>query len=60
MDVFRLRNELIEDYSSYIKSFIGLKKNELKAFSEYRIRRLILEAWDAIPHGAAPCPMPGA
>ena len=30
MDVFRLRNELIEDYSSYIKSFIKINDERIR------------------------------
>jgi hypothetical protein len=29
------------------ETFRGLKSNELRAFGEYRTRRLVLEAWDA-------------
>lgn len=34
------------DYPS--ETFRGLKKNEEKAFGEYRTRRLVLEAWDSL------------
>ena len=30
------------------ETFRGLKSNELRAFGEYRTRRLVLEAWDTI------------
>ena len=30
------------------ETFRGLKSNELRAFGEYRTRRLVLEAWDAL------------
>jgi hypothetical protein len=29
------------------ETFRGLKSKELRAFGEYRTRRLVLEAWDA-------------
>jgi hypothetical protein len=35
-----------EDYPS--ETFRVLKNNELRAFGEYRTRRLVLEAWDAL------------
>ncbi|ABC30537.1 Type II restriction enzyme, methylase subunit [Hahella chejuensis KCTC 2396] len=35
-----------EDYPS--ETFRVLKKNEMKAFGEYRTRRLVLEAWDRL------------
>ena len=35
-----------EDYPS--ETFRVLKKNELKAFGEYRTQRLVLEAWDRL------------
>ena len=34
------------DYPSV--TFLGLKRNELREFGEYRTRRLVLEAWDAL------------
>lgn len=34
------------DYPSV--TFLGLKRKELAAFAEYRTRRLVLEAWDAL------------
>ena len=30
------------------ETFRGLKANELRAFGEYRTRRLVLAAWDAL------------
>jgi len=35
-----------EDYPS--ETFRMPKKNELKAFGEYRTQRLVLEAWDRL------------
>jgi hypothetical protein len=37
------------DYPS--ETFRGLKSKEVRAFCEYRTRRLVLAAWDALPHG---------
>jgi hypothetical protein len=39
-----------EDYPS--ETFRVLKNNELRAFGEYRTRRLVLEAWDALQQEA--------
>ena len=36
-----------EDYPS--ETFRVLKEKELRAFGEYRTRRLVLEAWDRLP-----------
>jgi hypothetical protein len=38
--------ERLEDFPS--ETFRVLKKNEIKAFGEYRTRRLVLEAWDRL------------
>ena len=38
-----------EDYPS--ETFRVLKKNELKAFGEYRTQRLVLAAWDRLESG---------
>ena len=38
-----------DGYSS--ETFRVLKNNELKAFGEYRTRRLVLEAWDKLGLG---------
>ena len=48
-----------EDYPS--ETFRVLKNNELREFGEYRTRRLVLEAWDAMEAKqpvAAPAPKP--
>ena len=38
-----------EDYPS--ETFRVLKKNEIKAFGEYRTQRLVLESWDKLEQG---------
>jgi hypothetical protein len=42
-----------EDYPS--ETFRVLKNNEVKAFGEYRTRRLVLEAWDKLENGELKC-----
>jgi len=44
------------DYPS--ETFRVLKEGELRTFSEYRTRRLVLEAWDRIERGELAAPSP--
>ena len=39
-------NIMGDDYPS--ETFRVLKNNDIKAFGEYRTRRLVLEAWDSL------------
>lgn len=51
MDVFNLRDRLIDDYA--IETFPIVKRNDEQRHGEYRAKRVILEIYDAMAEAKA-------